>query len=65
MGGDPVPWALDEEHIINTLIAELKALHKAIPRILASLEAAKAGAERTGSAPPAGPALSPPAPLVT
>jgi len=43
MGGDKVPWALDEEHAIDTIIAELKALEKAIPQIILVLMLAKAG----------------------
>ena len=44
MGGDPIPGPLDEEHIVDTLIAELKALRKAIPGMILALEAKREAA---------------------
>jgi len=38
MGGDPIPGPLDEEHAIDALISDLKALHRAIPGILLALK---------------------------
>lgn len=50
MGGDPVPGPLDAEHILDTLIAELRALHKAIPDMILVLSAARAEARREAAA---------------
>ena len=46
MGGDPIPGPLDPEHILDTLIADLKAMHKAIPQMILVLSAARAQASR-------------------
>lgn len=44
MGGDPIPGPLDDEHIVDTLIADLRALHRAIPEMILALSLAKAQA---------------------
>lgn len=46
MGGDRVPGPFDEEHVIDTLIADLKAVHKAIPELLLVLASMKARKKR-------------------
>lgn len=49
MDDDRIPHAFDEEHIIDSLIAELKALHKTIPEMLLALALAKAQANKNAS----------------
>jgi len=46
MGGDPIPGPLDEEHVLDTLITELRALHRAIPGILLVLKRREIQARR-------------------
>jgi hypothetical protein len=46
MGGDRIPGPLDEEHALDALIADLKALHRAIPEMILVLTMAKVGARR-------------------
>ena len=51
MGGDRVPGPLDEEHVIDTMIAELKALEKAIPEMLLVLTLAKGSRRKEAAVP--------------
>lgn len=46
MGGDPVLGPLDAEHVLDALIADIKALEKAIPEMLLVLMLAKVEARR-------------------